>query len=79
MQQLIELLTTKCKGTTILAGDLNLTMNAKLDSTSGKTHRAEKNASLLRKTCTNIGLVDVWRMLHPNKKEFTCYSGTGPR
>uniref|UniRef100_A0A671TPP2 Reverse transcriptase domain-containing protein n=1 Tax=Sparus aurata TaxID=8175 RepID=A0A671TPP2_SPAAU len=75
MVQLIDLLVTKTKGVVIMAGDLNLVMNSKLDSSSTKVHRAEKNASLLRKACSELGLVDIWRELNPDKKEYTCYSG----
>lgn len=58
-----------------MSGDLNLVMEPKTDSCSTKVHRAEKNANLLRKACEEIGLVDVWRELHPDQKEHTCYSG----
>ena len=51
MIQLIDLLVIKTKGVVIMAGDLNLVMNSKLDSSSIKLHRAEKNASVLKKAC----------------------------
>lgn len=60
MLELIELMTTKCKGTVIRGGGFNPVLNPK---------------SILRKTCTEIGLVDVWRTLHLYRKEFTFYSG----
>ena len=66
---------TKSKGVLIMAGDFNLVMDPKIDSSSTKVHRAAKNAKLLRKACSEIGLVDVWRELHPDQKEYTCYSG----
>lgn len=75
MLHLIEILTTKSKGVLIMAGDFNLVMNPKLDSSSNKMHRAEKNASVLRKFSSEVGLIDVWRALNPGKKEYTCYSG----
>lgn len=75
MAHLIELLATKTKGVVIMAGDLNLVMNSKLDSSRNKAHRAEKHAKLLRKACSELGLVDIWRQLNPDKKEYTCYSG----
>ena len=75
MAEFIDLIAKKTKGVVIMAGDLNLVMNSKLDSSSTKVHRAENNASLLRKACSELGLVDIWRELNPDKKEYTCYSG----
>lgn len=68
MAEFIDLIAKKTKGVVIMAGDLNLVMNSKLDSSSTKVHRAEKNASLLRKACSELGLVDIWRELNPDKK-----------
>uniref|UniRef100_A0A8C6S8Y0 exodeoxyribonuclease III n=1 Tax=Neogobius melanostomus TaxID=47308 RepID=A0A8C6S8Y0_9GOBI len=75
MKQLIDIVVTKSKGVVIAGGDLNLTMNPKLDSSKAKLHRAEKVADMLRKACSELGFMDVWRTLHPNKKEYTFYSG----
>ena len=75
MEKLLDLLVTKTKGVVIMAGDLYLVMNTKLDSSSTKAHRAGENANLLRKACSELGLVGIWRQLNPDKKEYTCYSG----
>lgn len=75
MNTFIDLVVTKSKGVLIMAGVFNLVMDPKIDSSSTKVHRAAKNAKLLRKVCSEIGLVDVWRELHHDQKEYTCYSG----
>uniref|UniRef100_A0A667Z4X2 exodeoxyribonuclease III n=1 Tax=Myripristis murdjan TaxID=586833 RepID=A0A667Z4X2_9TELE len=75
MSEIIELLTTKCKGVIIMGGDLNLTLNPRLDSSNNKPHRADKASSILRGAISELGLVDIWRMLNSTKKEFTYYSG----
>lgn len=43
----------------MLGGDLNLILNPKLHSSNTKTHGAQKNADVLRKASTEIGLVDI--------------------
>ena len=75
MSKIIELLMTKCKGITLMGGDMNLTINPRLDSSNNKPHRADKASSILRGTMSEFGLVDTWRMLNPTKKTYTYYSG----
>lgn len=50
---------TKCKGITIMGGDLNLTLNPRLTSSNSKPHRAGKALSLLREAISELGLVDT--------------------
>lgn len=74
VEKVLQLLMMEAQGTVIMAGDLNLVMNPKLDTQSRKKHKSEKAADLLRKAETDIGLTDVWRCLHPCDKAFTYYS-----
>lgn len=74
MIQIIEVILTQGKGIISIGGDFNLVFNPNMDSTSG-THKAEKTATILRRTCTELGLIDVWRALHPTTKDYTYYSG----
>lgn len=53
-------------------GNLNLVMNSKLDCQRNVKHKAEKAAQILQRA--EIGLIDVWRKLNPNKKDYTYYS-----
>lgn len=75
MSEIIELLMTKCKGITLMGGDMNLTINSRLDSSNNKPHRADKTSSILRGAMSEFGLVDTWRMLNPTKRTYTYYSG----
>lgn len=73
MTQLIETIITQGKGIIIIGGDFNLTLQY-ADSTT-RTQRTGKTATLLRKISAEIGLVDIWRSLHPTTKDYTYYSG----
>lgn len=65
---------TEAKGTIIMGGDLNLVMNQKIDTQSRIKHKSEQAAILLRKAQIELGLLDVWRCLHPQEKASTFYS-----
>ena len=74
MKKILTLLMTEGKGMIIMGGDLNLIMNQK-DTQSKIKHKAEQAAVLMRKAQIELGLVDVWRCLHPQEKAFTFFSG----
>lgn len=59
------------QGYLILAGDLNFSMDRKLDSTSGALNRENKQLKLVTKKIHNYQLVDVWRIQHPSAKDYT--------
>ena len=66
MAKMIALITSEAKGTTIMGGDLNLIMDPKLDCQYNVKHKAEKTSE--------IGIIDVWRKIHPNERDYTYYS-----
>lgn len=74
MKAVLELLVLEVQGTVIMAGDFNLVMIQKMDTQSRTKHKSEKAADLLRKAERDIGIIDVWRCLHPGEKAFTFYS-----
>lgn len=57
-----------------MGGDFNLVMNQKVDTQSRVKHKSQQAASLMRKAQIELGLLDVWRCLHPQEKAFTYYS-----
>lgn len=63
------------EGTMTCAGDFNVLLDHKIDTTStrrSKTHLSKfMNVSLKEQ-----GMVDVWRELHPTEKDYTHYSNT---
>lgn len=65
-------LMTEGEGTVICGGDWNMRLNPKLDSS-----KDSPQASLQRKLKTymlEMGIIVLWRSLHPTKKDYTHYS-----
>lgn len=62
MKKVLELISSESQGTLICAGDFNTNRN-----TSPLT-------KLLRKGLDEMGLLDIWRELHPSDKHYTFYS-----
>uniref|UniRef100_A0A4W5NL85 Endonuclease/exonuclease/phosphatase domain-containing protein n=1 Tax=Hucho hucho TaxID=62062 RepID=A0A4W5NL85_9TELE len=74
ISKMLNLLITEAKGTTVMGGDLNLIMNPTLDCQRNIKHKAEKAAASLRRADSEVGLIDVWRTLHPKENYYTYYS-----
>lgn len=74
MKRILHLLISEAKGVTIMGGDFNLVMNQKIDTISRTKHKSEPTAKLLRDAKLELGLLDVWRYLHPKDRIFTFYS-----
>ena len=73
-QKIIDIIITKTEGLLICGGDLNIHLQPQLDSSSGKTY---KTKSLYRKVNTlfkDVGLIDIWRELFPQRRDYTHYS-----
>lgn len=76
LQKILQLIMMEAKGITVMGGDFNLIMNQKIDTQRKIKHKAVKAAALLKKAQVEIGLLDVWRSLHPQERGFTFYSDT---
>ena len=61
---IFELATTKSQGIMICAGDFNIRLNPKLDSSNGKCNTKNINKRF-RNMINEIGIVDVWRDKNP--------------
>ena len=68
-----RLLGTFEDGCTILGGDFNQTPDPVLDR-SKYYHAPSKGRVALGQLQEDIGLVDIWRLMNPNKREYTFYS-----
>ena len=49
-------------------------MDPKLDCQYNIKHKSEKTSVLLKRVETEIGIIDVWRKLYPNERDYMYYS-----
>lgn len=59
----------------VIAGDFNCYLSSIMDKSPSRQSQIPKRAKALLDTCNELDLVDTWRVLHPNDKEFTFFSG----
>lgn len=72
-KKLFDLIVTETQGILIFGGDLNVQFQPKLD-TSNQCLRKNPKAIMVQRMLSELGLIDVWRELHPREKQFTYYS-----
>uniref|UniRef100_A0A8C9XT72 Reverse transcriptase domain-containing protein n=1 Tax=Sander lucioperca TaxID=283035 RepID=A0A8C9XT72_SANLU len=72
-KQILELASTRSQGILLCGGDLNLTLNAELDSSNGKGDARNIGKRMVH-LMDELGLVDVWRDCHSTDREYTHYS-----
>lgn len=74
-KKIFDLIATELYGTLICAGDLNILLNPKLDTTNSlrKGNSIEKQVNRLLE---ELGLIDIWRHLRRTDRKFTFYSET---
>lgn len=58
----------------IWAGDMNMVMDAVLDRSAPSKSKPPKSLLTLKKLCTVLGLVDVWRLFNPSGRDYTFFS-----
>ena len=59
----------------VIAGDFNCYFSSVMDKSSSVPNSMSRRARAVSDTCSELDLVDTWRVLHPNDKAFTFYSG----
>ena len=60
-------------GHTILAGDFNQVLDGTLDKTTF-FNNVPKDRMAIKLLMKDLGLIDVWRLVHPRQREYTFYS-----
>lgn len=73
MKKILELISSESQGTLICAGDFNTVISNKWDTSNNKRN-ISLQSKLLRRGFDEMGLLDVWRDLHPSEKDYTFYS-----
>lgn len=72
-KKLFEVTVQEKEGILICGGDLNITLNQNLDTTSTKKGSKIQLSRYINTTLAELGITDVWRELHPLKRDFTYY------
>ena len=73
LKSVFEIIVLENEGTLICAGDFNMVLNPKLDTTNAKRNKTQLS-KLVNISLIELGMFDVWRELHPLEKDYTHYS-----
>lgn len=68
-----SLLMSYQRGTLLLAGDSNVTLNPALDKYPSERTAPSPDAKMFSNSLQSNDLVDIWRELHPLDKDYTHY------
>lgn len=63
-------------GTLKVGSDLNCSLNPLLDTSDGKSYMSQQTLRTIQKKLDSLNLVDTWRFVHPDGKDFTFFSNT---
>uniref|UniRef100_A0AAR2M341 Endonuclease/exonuclease/phosphatase domain-containing protein n=1 Tax=Pygocentrus nattereri TaxID=42514 RepID=A0AAR2M341_PYGNA len=69
-----KIVVQEIEGILICGGDFNITLNQVLDTTSAKKSSKTPVRRYLNTVLLELGIIDVWRELHPFERDFTFYS-----
>lgn len=58
----------------ILGRDFNIVLDNVLDRSKPTFTRVPDSTLILKRMCTSLGLIDVWRLNHPTSRDYTFYS-----
>ncbi len=72
-KKIFDLITCETLGVHICAGDLNMILNSKLDTTNHK-RKNNKFEKWVKKRLQDLGLIDIWRDFHKQDRQYTHYS-----
>lgn len=72
-ESLFDTIALEAEGICICGGDLNVLMDHDMDTTSLKRNK-KSIIKLVRNTWGEMGFFDVWRDLHPLRRDFSHYS-----
>ena len=73
-KKVASILADKAKGVLIVGGDYNCVTQGKQDRLPADTGPKMKKVLALQGMIEELGLVDIWRSLHPKERDFTFWS-----
>jgi len=62
----------------IACGDFNFVWNVSMDKLGGRPRTHENSKNLLIEWCNNMDIIDIWRVKHPDLREYTWKSRFPP-
>lgn len=62
------------EGAVIVGGNMNLTLDPVLDASRNASHISYEVLKQVKKNFHAFHLVDIWRIVHPNQRDYTFYS-----
>ncbi|CAH2311611.1 Hypothetical predicted protein [Pelobates cultripes] len=74
LKNTLKALTDFTEGTLIAGGDFNVTLDPKVDSSTGHSSILQREIRTIHHTLKTLRLVDCWRTLNPLDREYTHYS-----
>ena len=72
-ETLFDLINKEAEGIWLCGGDINVTLNYNLDTTSTNRNKKQIN-KYINTMMSELGIIDVWRELHPLERDYTHYS-----
>lgn len=74
LETCLSTLASFAEGTLVRGGDLNLTMDPRKDSSTGSSALSQRSRNQIRDLLHSHRLVDIWRILHPQERDYTFFS-----
>ncbi len=74
LKKLAALVADKSEGILLVGGDFNCVLNSKLDRSPVIAKPLSKMSKEMLNLMNEMGLVDVWRYIHPKERDFTFLS-----
>ncbi|CAH2318848.1 Hypothetical predicted protein [Pelobates cultripes] len=74
LKNTLKALTDFTEGTVVTGGDFNVTLDPKVDSSTGHSSIPQREIRTINHTLKTLRLVDCWRTLNPLDREYTHYS-----
>ncbi|XP_075208235.1 uncharacterized protein LOC142313134 [Anomaloglossus baeobatrachus] len=70
----IRVLSEFAEGEVLVGGDFNFTLNPAVDVSTGRSVIPQRRLATLKRELHNTHLVDVWRIMHPQDRDYTFFS-----
>ena len=77
-KQLEEYMQENEEKTFIIGGDFNTVLNEAIDKRNGRTETHKSRRKQIKDIMESFNLIDIWREMHPNTKEYTWHSSHKP-